>query len=91
MGHWSMHIEGAGIHDNGRDDDAEVLLKGFAAKLAEHHSLHSVTFTVGSTRELAPLSECENCAEAGEPQDNGLRSSHPPLGPAPHAWRERVH
>jgi hypothetical protein len=52
MGHWSMHIEGAGVHDNGRDDDAEVMLQEFAAKLAAHHAVQSVTFIVGSAREL---------------------------------------
>ena len=52
MGNWSMHIEGSGIHDNGRDDDAEAMLKRFAAELATRHSVHSVSLTAGSTREL---------------------------------------
>lgn len=91
MGLWSMHIEGGGIHDNGRGDDADAMLKEFAGRLAEHHQVQSVTFMVGTTRELAPLSGCENCAEAGEPASNGLASNHAPLGPAPHAWRSRGH
>jgi hypothetical protein len=52
MGNWSLHIEGAGIHDNGRPDDADAMLKSFAEDLAKHHQVHSATFTVGSTREL---------------------------------------
>lgn len=52
MGHWVMVIEGAGIHDNGRDDDAESMLEDFAGELAKHHAVHKCSFTVGSTREL---------------------------------------
>lgn len=52
MGHWAMVIEGAGIHDNGREDDAEVMLREFAEKLAQHHQVDRCSFTVGSTREL---------------------------------------
>jgi hypothetical protein len=52
MGHWSMHIEGAGIHDNGRPDDVEAMLERFASELAAHHQVHSVTLTTGSTHEL---------------------------------------
>lgn len=52
MGHWVMVIEGSGIHDNGREDDAEVLLQEFAGKVAQHHDVHRVSFTAGSTREL---------------------------------------
>ena len=52
MGHWSIHIEGSGIHDNGRDDDAEAMLKAFVHDLAAKHSVQLVTFTVGTSREL---------------------------------------
>jgi hypothetical protein len=52
MGQWSMHIEGHGIHDNGRPDDADAMLKEFVERLGEHHSVGSATFTVGATREL---------------------------------------
>ncbi len=52
MGQWSMHIEGAGIHDNGRSDDAEAMLLDFIKMLSNHHNVDSVTFIVGSTRDL---------------------------------------
>ena len=57
MGHWSMHIEGAGIHDNGLDGDAEAMLREFVSKLAAHHQVHSATFAVGSIRELLNADE----------------------------------
>lgn len=53
MGQWSIHIEGHGIHDNGRDDDADAMLERFCAELAAHHQVRSATFTVGSARELS--------------------------------------
>ena len=52
MGQWVMHIEGHGIHDNGRPDDADAMLREFVEKLGQHHSLGVVTFTVGATKEL---------------------------------------
>jgi hypothetical protein len=53
MGHWSIHVEGHGIHDNGRPDDADARLKEFAEQLAaDGHQVDSATITVGSTREL---------------------------------------
>jgi hypothetical protein len=53
MGQWVMHIEGHGIHDNGRPDDAEVMLKEFVEKLrAAGHSLGGVSFTAGATKTL---------------------------------------
>lgn len=54
MGHFSMHIEGTGIHDNGRDDDADVMLREFVNQLAiAGQHVRSATITVGSRRELA--------------------------------------
>lgn len=53
MGHWTMHIEGGGLHDNGRDDDADAMLRVFAGQLADAgHHVDSATITVGSTKEL---------------------------------------
>jgi hypothetical protein len=53
MGHWVMHIEGGGIHDNDRPDDADAMLSEFAGKLADAgHQVHSATITAGSTKEL---------------------------------------
>lgn len=53
MGHWAMHIEGTGIHDNGLDNDAENLLKAFVDDLAaKGQTVARVSFTVGGAREL---------------------------------------
>jgi hypothetical protein len=88
MGHWSMHIEGAGIHDNGRDDDAEALLKEFAGKLAKHHSVHSVTFTVGSARELVNMEP----GASGDPLEPAhVAEAALPLRPGFHGYRHRDH
>ncbi len=64
MGQWSMHIEGGGIHDNGRPDDADAMLKGFVEELAKYHSVNAVTFTVGQTRELVHPATLDPDAEA---------------------------
>ena len=48
MGNWSMHIEGHGIHDNGKDEDADTMLRKFVDSLAvAGQSVHSATITVG--------------------------------------------
>lgn len=52
MGDWTIHIEGHGIHDNGRADDADELLKEFVRKLEEQHEVYSATLTVGSARHI---------------------------------------
>lgn len=53
MGHWTIHVEGHGIHDNGREDDADARLKEFTERLAaDGHEVHSATITVGSVRQL---------------------------------------
>lgn len=54
MGQWSMHVEGHGIHDNGRDDDADIMFAEFVNELRKHHDVVSATFTVGSTRHMPP-------------------------------------
>jgi hypothetical protein len=64
MGQWAMHIEGGGIHDNSRPDDADAMLKAFAEDLAKHHTVNSVTFTVGQTRELVHPATLDPAAEA---------------------------
>jgi hypothetical protein len=88
VGHWSMHIEGAGIHDNGRDDDAEALLREFAGKLAQHHSLHSVTFTVGTSRELVNMEP----GSGGDPLEPAHVADAPlPLRAGLHGYRYRDH
>lgn len=54
MGSWAITIHGHGIHDNGRPDDADVLLKQFIddMKVKGGHVISSVRFTVGADREL---------------------------------------
>ena len=52
MGQWSMHIEGHGIHDNHREDDADAILARFVAELEKSQELQSVYFTVGSRRDV---------------------------------------
>ncbi len=37
MGHWAIHVEGSGIHDSGRPDDADAMLKTFVEELAQQH------------------------------------------------------
>lgn len=67
MGNWVMHVEGHGIHDNGREDDADSMLKEFAGSLrAAGHEVHAVSFATGTVRVLqdtgsaeAPASEYE--------------------------------
>lgn len=54
MGQWSMHVEGHGIHDNGRDDDADIMFAEFVAELRKHHAVQAATFTVGSIRHMPP-------------------------------------
>jgi len=80
MGHCVMHVETTGIHDNGRPDDADEMLKKFAAKLADAgHEVHLVTFTAGSTRQL--LNEDDTT-----PLDAGTAT-----GGAKHVYRHRTH
>ena len=81
MGQWSMHIEGGGIHDNGRPDDADAMLKAFAEDLAQHHTVNSVTFTVGQTRELVNPS----ALDAADPAYDGTAQAHE------RAYRYRTH
>lgn len=58
MGNWAIVVNGHGIHDNGRDDDADAMTAQFADELrARGHVLSSVTFTAGYAKELAPVPE----------------------------------
>ncbi len=52
MGNWVIHIEGHGIHDNNRRDDADEMLKNFVESLKKSQQVDLVTFTVGSARDL---------------------------------------
>ena len=60
MGQWAITIHGHGIHDNGREDDAEVMTKKFVEELgAKGHYVDRVSITVGSTRHLNDEDEWE--------------------------------
>lgn len=52
MGEWTIVIQGHGIHDNGRDDDADAICRRFVDELAKSQQLQSVNFTVGARRAL---------------------------------------
>ncbi len=53
MGQWNISIQGHGIHDNGVENDAEVMTKKFVDELtAAGHHVSSAHFTVGSARKV---------------------------------------
>lgn len=53
MGNWVMHVEGHGIHDNGKTEDADAMLRDFAAKLRlAGHDVHLVSFGAGTVKIL---------------------------------------
>ena len=53
MGEWAIVIHGHGIHDNGRDDDADAICKRFVDELAKSQQVINATFTVGTSRAVA--------------------------------------
>ena len=52
MGEWNITIQGHGIHDNGRDDDADALLSRFVDELRKSQEVKSAVFTVGTARQV---------------------------------------
>ncbi len=52
MGAWTIVIQGHGIHDNGRDDDADAICQRFVDELAKSQEIQLVHFTVGAGRAL---------------------------------------
>lgn len=50
MGQWTITVTGHGIHDNGRDDDADVIFQRFVEELAGSQQIHSAIFTAGASR-----------------------------------------
>lgn len=56
MGEWTIVIQGHGIHDNGRPDDADAICARFVDELARSGEVHSAQFTVGARRTIAGLS-----------------------------------
>jgi hypothetical protein len=55
MGQWAIVIQGHGIHDNGRSDDADAICARFLAELEKSQQVVSCTFTVGASREINAL------------------------------------
>ena len=52
MGQWTIVIHGHGIHDNGRDDDADAICRRFVDELARSGEVQSAQFTVGASRPI---------------------------------------
>jgi hypothetical protein len=58
MGNWAIHIEGHGIHDNGKDEDADAIMTDTVLTLRQAgHQVHAASFTAGSTKELPVTAE----------------------------------
>ena len=53
MGEWTIVIQGHGIHNNGRDDDADAICQRFVDELAKSQQIQHAHFTVG-TRQPIP-------------------------------------
>jgi hypothetical protein len=67
MGSWSLHVEGHGIHDNGREDDADSRLVEFVRQLQrDGHVVTHASMTIGAGRSITP--DYEPHAQA-EPED----------------------
>ncbi len=47
MGEWTIVIQGHGIHNNGRPDDADAICQRFVDELAKSQEIKSAAFTVG--------------------------------------------
>lgn len=55
MGNWVMHIDGHGVHDNDLEHDAEARLKQLVDQMiADGHTIHHATITVGPVRKVVP-------------------------------------
>ncbi len=52
MGEWTIVIQGHGIHDNGRADDADAICARFVEELRKSGEVFSAQFTVGARREI---------------------------------------
>ena len=52
MGEWNITIQGHGIHDNHRDDDADAIYQRFLAELQISQEIQVARFTVGSSRDM---------------------------------------
>ena len=63
MGEWTIVIHGHGIHDNGREDDADAICRRFLAELAKSQGALSCTFTVGANRQIEAAAEAVSARE----------------------------
>ncbi len=59
MGEWTIVIQGHGIHDNGREDDADAICARFLSELAKSQDNLSCTFTVGVSRQIPVITTAE--------------------------------
>ncbi len=55
MGEWTIVIQGHGIHDNGRPDDADAICQRFVDELAKSQEIQGAAFTVGARRQFGVL------------------------------------
>lgn len=68
MGEWTIVIQGHGIHDNGREDDADALCQRFVEELAaKGQHLQSASFTAGARRPLGIPVKAPEGAFGGHP------------------------
>jgi len=47
MGEWTIVIQGHGIHNNGRADDADEICRRFVDELSKSQEIQCADFTVG--------------------------------------------
>jgi len=52
VGEWMIVIQGHGMHDNGREDDADAICARFLTELAKSQGALSCVFAVGVSREI---------------------------------------
>lgn len=67
MGQWTLLIEGHGIHDNQREDDADRISAAALGALRDAgQEIEHATFTVGARRDVEPAQRpAETAVEEG--------------------------
>jgi hypothetical protein len=66
VGEWTIVIQGHGIHDNGRDDDADAICQRFVDELARSQHIQHAQFTVGYRRSI-PAGKQQEFLIGGQP------------------------
>lgn len=78
MGDWTITITGHGIHDNGRQDDADSMAAVFAGELkAAGHQVHSCTFSLTSKDVLSTMPHVTSTHSGPVHYPNGLDDPQP--------------